>query len=59
LNYTRILGTPNEEDWPNIFLLPQFKSSFPKFKTQNHQLQEIMNNDEIAFDLLKVTTKNK
>jgi len=49
----KILGTPTEDDWPNIFLLPQFKSSFPKFKIQEYQLREIMDNDDIAYDLLK------
>jgi hypothetical protein len=48
------LGTPSEDDWPNIFLLPQFKSSFPKFIFQEKQLKEIMDNDQIAFDLLQV-----
>lgn len=50
----RVLGTPTEEDWPNIFFLPQFKSSFPKFKMQITQLKQIMDNDETAYDLLKV-----
>ncbi|CAF0893596.1 unnamed protein product [Adineta ricciae] len=49
----KVLGTPNEETWPNIFLLPQFKSSFPKFKMQETQLREIMDKDEVAFDLLR------
>ncbi len=53
----RILGTPSEDDWPNIFLLPQFKSSFPKFKIQDNHLREIMDNDEVAYDLLKVIEK--
>jgi hypothetical protein len=48
------LGTPSEDDWPNIFLLPQFKSSFPKFKIQDNLLRGIMDNDEVAYDLLKV-----
>ena len=49
-----MLGTPNEEDWPNIFLLPQFKSSFPKFKKQEHQLRDMMDHDHKAYDLLQV-----
>ncbi|CAF0744624.1 unnamed protein product [Adineta steineri] len=49
----KLLGTPSEDNWPNIFLLPQFKSSFPKFKMQETKLREIMDNDEIAYDLLK------
>ncbi len=55
--FDRILGTPSEDDWPNIFLLPQFKSSFPKFKMQVNQLREIMDHDDIAYDLLKVIMK--
>jgi hypothetical protein len=51
------LGTPSEDDWPNIFLLPQFKSSFPRFIMQENKLRDIVDNDEIAFDLLKVITK--
>lgn len=50
----RLLGTPNEDDWPNISLLPQFKSSFPKFKMEKDRLRQIVDNDEIACDLLKV-----
>ncbi|CAF3542624.1 unnamed protein product [Rotaria sordida] len=49
----KILGTPSEDDWPNIYLLPQFKSSFPKFKIQKKQLRQIVDNDEIAYDLFK------
>lgn len=28
----RILGTPNEEIWPDVNYLPDFKSSFPQWK---------------------------
>ncbi|CAF5039939.1 unnamed protein product, partial [Rotaria socialis] len=48
-----LLGTPSGNDWPNVFLLPQFKSSFPKFKMQKTQLRQIVDNDEVAYDLLK------
>lgn len=27
----RILGTPNEETWPGVTSLPDFKSAFPKW----------------------------
>ncbi|CAI5755748.1 unnamed protein product [Candida verbasci] len=30
----RMLGTPNEEVWPDVSYLPDFKSSFPKWKKQ-------------------------
>ena len=50
----RILGTPSEDNWPNVLFLPQFKSSFPKFKMQDNQLKEMMDNDDLTNDLLKV-----
>lgn len=50
----RTLGTPNEDDWPNVVFLPQFKMSFPKFKIQKSQLKQIVDNDELAYDLLQV-----
>ncbi|KAJ5899542.1 Cyclin-dependent kinase 1 [Penicillium taxi] len=28
----RILGTPNEEDWPGVTSLPDYKATFPKWK---------------------------
>lgn len=49
----KILGTPTEIDWPTIFDLPQFKSSFPKFRVQQDQIDQIMGNDRIAIDLLQ------
>jgi len=49
----KMLGTPTEESWPNIIFLPQFKPAFPKFKMQNHHLQQMMDNDPVAYDLLK------
>ncbi|CAF4792303.1 unnamed protein product, partial [Rotaria magnacalcarata] len=49
----KLLGTPSGNDWPNVFLLPQFKSSFPKFTMQKIQLRQIVDNDEVAYDLLK------
>ena len=27
----RVLGTPNEEVWPGVTALPDFKSAFPKW----------------------------
>lgn len=55
--FFRILGTPNEDDWPNIFLLPQFKSSFPKFKKQENRLRDMMDHDHKAYDLLQVSLR--
>ena len=28
----RILGTPNEQDWPGVTSFPDFKESFPKWE---------------------------
>lgn len=28
----RILGTPDEQEWPGVTSLPDFKASFPKWK---------------------------
>lgn len=28
----RVLGTPDENDWPGVTSLPDFKASFPKWK---------------------------
>lgn len=41
----RILGTPDEETWPGVSRLPDYKTTFPKWKaqklsTQNPQLNE-------------------
>lgn len=30
----RILGTPDEESWPGVCSLPDYKSTFPKWKIQ-------------------------
>lgn len=27
----RVMGTPNEETWPGVTALPDFKSAFPKW----------------------------
>jgi cyclin-dependent kinase len=31
LTICRILGTPNENDWPGVTSFPDFKPSFPKW----------------------------
>jgi cyclin-dependent kinase 2 len=31
----RTLGTPNEETWPGVTSLPDFKSAFPKWPPKN------------------------
>ena len=30
-NLPRILGTPDEEDWPGVTSLPDYKSTFPQW----------------------------
>jgi serine/threonine protein kinase len=49
----RTLGTPNEDVWPGVSRLPDFKSSFPKWPRQN--LQDVVTKlDEAGLDLLEV-----
>ncbi|XP_020399688.1 cyclin-dependent kinase A-1-like [Zea mays] len=31
----RVLGTPNEQSWPGVTSLPDFKSAFPKCQSQD------------------------
>lgn len=48
----RILGTPNEEIWPDVRYLPDFKSSFPRWQKQN--LADIVPDlDKDGIDLLE------
>ena len=51
--YTRILGTPNEESWPGIKQLPDYKDSFPHWQPQD-LLEHVVGLDEEGLDLLKV-----
>ncbi|THU71738.1 hypothetical protein C4D60_Mb04t04650 [Musa balbisiana] len=51
----RVLGTPNEETWPGVTSLPDFKSSFPRWPSKD--LASIVPNLEPAgVDLLLVVT---
>ena len=47
-------GTPDESIWPGISLYPDFKSTFPKFKTNYGLLNSSNSNvlDEYGFDLM-------
>ncbi|KAE9610678.1 putative cyclin-dependent kinase CMGC-CDK-Pl family [Lupinus albus] len=48
----RIMGTPNEETWPGVTSLPDFKSAFPKWSAKD--LATLVPNLEPAgLDLLK------
>lgn len=50
----RILGTPNEETWPGVQSLPDYKSTFPNWSpSELEQIVEPLNADGI--DLLKKT----
>ena len=49
----RILGTPNEEIWPTVSTLPDYKASFPQWSSQD--LGRIVTRlNEAGMDLLKV-----
>jgi hypothetical protein len=53
----RTLGTPNEETWPGVTSLPDFKSAFPKWPPKN--LASIVPGLEPAgVDLLSVRTSH-
>ncbi|KAF1941701.1 Pkinase-domain-containing protein [Clathrospora elynae] len=47
----RILGTPNEQDWPGVTSFPDFKASFPKWG-RTDVANIVTNLDEIGLDLL-------
>ena len=47
----KVLGTPNENNWPEALKLPDFKLTFPKWKgLPMHEHTQFM--DEVALDLL-------
>jgi len=49
----RILGTPNEETWPGVTQLPDYKDTFPRWSKQD--LKTVVPNlDEQGLDLLTV-----
>ena len=52
----RTLGTPDETMWPGVSQLPDYKSDFPKWRTQNLQTL-IPQLDKDGIDLLKVSTR--
>jgi len=50
----RILGTPNEETWPGVGNLPDYKPTFPQWSRQD--LARIVTTlDDLGLDLLKRT----
>ncbi|WVZ23227.1 hypothetical protein V8G54_001771 [Vigna mungo] len=49
----RILGTPNEDTWPGVTSLPDFKSAFPKWQPKD--LKTVVPNlDPAGLDLLSM-----
>ena len=49
----RILGTPNEEVWPSVSSLPDYKPTFPQWSRQD--IARIVSTlDEVGIDMLKV-----
>jgi cyclin-dependent kinase len=49
----RILGTPNEEIWPNVSSLPDYKPTFPQWSRQD-VARIVSTLDEAGIDMLKV-----
>jgi serine/threonine protein kinase len=47
----RVSGTPTEENWPGVTELPNYKSTFPKWKPKDIA-EKIPGMDEVAIDLL-------
>ncbi|EIN04441.1 Pkinase-domain-containing protein [Punctularia strigosozonata HHB-11173 SS5] len=50
----RILGTPNEESWPGVKQLPDYKATFPKFSGAD-LARCVPELDEDGIDFLKAT----
>lgn len=48
----RLLGTPDEESWPGVKELPNYKTKFPKWATPECLDQELPNSEAWAADLL-------
>lgn len=49
----RVLGTPNEETWPGVKQLPDYKSTFPHWSAQD-LADHVPTLDDDGLDLLKV-----
>jgi hypothetical protein len=50
----RILGTPNEDNWPGVRQLPDYKPTFPQWSQQDlaHIVPQL---DEAGIDILTVS----
>ena len=49
----RILGTPNEETWPSVSSLPDYKPTFPQWSRQD-VARIVSTLDDAGIDMLKV-----
>lgn len=52
----RTLGTPNNDVWPDVESLPDYKNTFPKWKSGNLSSM-VKNLDKNGLDLLAVRTR--
>lgn len=50
----RTLGTPNNDVWPDVESLPDYKNTFPKWKSGNLSVKNL---DKNGLDLLAVRTR--
>ena len=48
-----VLGTPNEESWPGVKQLPDYKPTFPQWSAQS-LAEQVPYLDAAGIDLLKV-----
>ena len=48
-----VLGTPNEDSWPGVKQLPDYKPTFPQWSPQN-LAEQVPYLDAAGIDLLKV-----
>ena len=51
----RVLGTPNDEIWPGVSTLPDYKPSFPKWNAVDLE-RAVPTLDAQGIDLLAVST---
>ena len=54
LSLSRTLGTPNNDIWPEVESLPDYKNTFPKWKAGNLAAM-VKNLDKNGLDLLAVS----
>ena len=50
----RTMGTPTEEMWPGVSELPDYKSTFPKWKPESQLKEAVPRLEESGLDLLQV-----